>query len=178
MILKKQLRAADPVPTILPRGMSNWREPMIDERVKRRPGFIPGMPIRLADHQEWWVPAPSDLRGPDAGSDDPEYAYLLEAVDDAEDAAELRRAELALGIFLLSRNYQFSPSEFAELLEVPPGSPRFEVVRAAFRGMADAHVPRRPPVEAVPPAEWSHGWRGVLSRCADRALGRHIDTPA
>jgi len=151
---------------------------MVDERVKRRPGFTPGMPIRLADHQELWVPALGDMRGPDAGSDDPEYAYLVDAVADAEDAAELRRAELALGIYLIGRNYQFSSSEFAELLEVSPSSPRFEAVRAAFRSMADAHVPRQRPEEFTPPAQWSHGWRGLLTRCADRAFGHHADTPA
>ncbi len=171
MILNKQIRP-DPVRTARPKGGLNWRHAMVEERTRRRPGFSREMPLCLADRQEWWVPAPGALRNPAATAVDQEYELIVAWVACAEDEAELSRAELALGIYLLDRNYRLGPDDFARLLEVPPGTHQSEAVRAAFRRVAAVHVPRQRIDEAAATSPGPAGWRGLISRCASLALGR------
>src|SRR5688572_24493754 len=78
-----------PHPAAIPRGGLT----MLDEPTRRRPDFLPGGPIRLADGQDWTFPAPGE-----AADFGPDYAALVAAIDEAEDPAERLRAELALAI--------------------------------------------------------------------------------
>lgn len=143
---------------------------MVNERSKRRRDFSQGIAVRLADGQEWWVPAPGQWLGHDRRMADPEYSLLVEGMADAENAVDLARAELALGIYLLDLNYRLQPDDYAELLDVTPGDPRSDAVRVALRILTEGHVPRRDLIGDAdgPAVPCSLGWRGVLSRCADR----------
>ena len=84
---------------------------------------IEGSPVRLADGGEWILPV-FDPRN------DPECAALLAEVSEAEDRADLLRAELALTVWLLRRNYELSPAQFEALLSFPEGDPRLSALQA------------------------------------------------
>src|SRR4051794_28864858 len=66
----------------------------------RRPDFVEGFWVELADGQRWSLP------GVNPEICDAELGELRSAVAQAEDAAERFRAELAAVILLLSRNYE------------------------------------------------------------------------
>ncbi len=107
---------------------------MVDERSVRRPGFIEGTRIRLADGQSWSFPASQPDR------DDPEYDQVLRAVFEAEDDAERLRAELALTILLLARNYHLGPADYQELLGYPPGDPALARLQREVHQMVLDHA--------------------------------------
>jgi|GEM_PF-1389145 len=88
-----------------------------DECSARRPAFVDGPRVRLADGRVWTLPHR------DVSRDDPEYDALVAAVFEAEDEAEALRAGLALTIFLLDRNYDLGPDALSALLTFPPGDP-------------------------------------------------------
>jgi len=79
---------------------------MVEEGIRRRQGFHAGNWVRMGDGQRWMFPHPP------APGTDREYDALIRCLLEAEDADEARRIELALGILLLSRNYDPQPSEY------------------------------------------------------------------
>src|SRR4051794_36061040 len=107
---------------------------MLNERAVRRDDFLPGVPVLLANAQSWFFPLPAG-GGTTATSDD-DYRPLVGAVAESEDEAERLRAELALAIYLLARNYHLSPRDFRELLECRPDDPRIRAMKHSFRGLA------------------------------------------
>ena len=107
---------------------------MLNERTRRRPDFLAGAPLRLADGQPWTLPAA------EGGPLGPIGEGLVAAIREAEDEAELVRAELALAVALLGRNYALGPSEYRELLEAEPGSPAASDLRLALRQLGRDHV--------------------------------------
>ena len=145
---------------------------MRDEKSLRRPDFLPGCAVRMADGQVWSLPkAPDPYAGTaDAGTSpfadggvlDREYQATIAAVLDAEDEAERLRAELALAILLLTRNYKLRPADYQELLCDRPGSPVIASLQEAFHAVAlehARHFRRRADAESV------HGqWRRILPR--------------
>src|SRR5262245_36529215 len=102
---------------------------MRDENALRRPDFLGGIPIRFADDQAWTLPepppgAPGEKRFLDNGTGlGPDYEAAVAAVLEAEDEPERLRAELALTILLLGRNYNLAPEDFQALLTFPRSSP-------------------------------------------------------
>jgi hypothetical protein len=132
---------------------------MCNERALRRPDFLPGLPIRLADGQCWTFPVPR------ASSGSPErvapgellglfgdgYAPTLAAVLEAEDESERLRAELALAIFLLGRNYDLSPAVFREILSFRPGDAALVEMQRAFHEVAVEHSCQFPEARARVP---------------------------
>lgn len=125
---------------------------MLDEMALRRSDFLPGVRIRLADGQEWTLPgAPSGDPGPEAGGPEPDalgadYAGIVAAILEAENEAERRRAELALGIALLARNYRLAPSDFRAVLGACSGMSAAANVGLALHAVAREHVEcLRPP---------------------------------
>src|SRR5262249_50744368 len=84
---------------------------MGDETTRRRPAFVEGTWVRLADGQNWSLP-PLPAWGSDA-----EYDGIIQALIESEDQNEVLRCELATIILLLSRNYDLSPREFEEILD-------------------------------------------------------------
>lgn len=111
---------------------------MINEILFRRPHFRPGRSIRLGDGQGWIFPAP-----PGDSTVDPDYTATVMAVPEAEDRSERLRAELALAIALLDRNYDLGPVELQGLLRFPTGSPECVEVQRTFRELAPGPPRRR-----------------------------------
>jgi hypothetical protein len=71
---------------------------------------------------------------------DDDYPFLLEAIEEAEDQPEHARAELALAIFLLSRNYLLSSLDFERLFDFRGDVSRLAEARAAFHNLACEHI--------------------------------------
>jgi hypothetical protein len=113
---------------------------LLDEASCRRSGFRAGGRIRLADGRTWTLPAPATPAEPNSPPFGAEYADLIEAIMDAEDGSQQRRAELALAIFLLGHNYALSPADFTRLLGFRPDSPESTEWRLAFHQFAHEHV--------------------------------------
>ncbi len=102
----------------------------IDEASARRPGFVAGALVRLSDGSSWSLP----LRDP--AKADPEYDGLLGMVAGCADQAETLRAELALTIFLLTRNYDLSAGALDRLLRFAPGDPALIVLQRDVHAIA------------------------------------------
>ena len=116
---------------------------MVDERTLRRAAFVEGTNVVLADGQSWSLP------GRRLDHDDPEYVAMLRMVREAEDATERLRAELALTIFLLSRNYEISPELYQTLLDFEPGDPALTVLQRDVHALALAQVALLPSDEGA-----------------------------
>lgn len=99
---------------------------MLDEKALRRPDFIDGFPVTLADGQVWYLP-PVRLRCvPDDGPDGfrlvptgmgPEYVALVARAMEAKAGADIIRTELGLSRLLLLRNYALDGDQVAELIQ-------------------------------------------------------------
>jgi hypothetical protein len=107
---------------------------MLDERALRRTAFVAGTNVVLADGQSWTLP---ERR---LDHDDPEYVAMLRMVHEAEDRSEVLRAELALTIFLLSRNYELTPELYRTLLDFEPGDPDLVALQSEIHALALAQV--------------------------------------
>jgi hypothetical protein len=103
---------------------------MTDEPSARQAGFVDGPRVRLADGAEWSLP----LR--EAGRDDPEYDAILAIIAESEDQTEALRGELALTIFLLTRNYDLPADSLDALLRFAPGDPALAVLQQAVHQIA------------------------------------------
>jgi hypothetical protein len=101
-----------------------------DEQSSRRPGFVDGPRVRLADGGAWALPPRDPSR------DDPEYDALLREVVTAEDRAEALRAGLALTIFLLDRNYALDRDALGALLTFAPDDPALAALQSDVNAFA------------------------------------------
>lgn len=105
--------------------------PNVDERARRRSDFLGGVPVRMADGQEWILPKPRVRFAPSddgfavvlAGAGDAfnavssaYYAALDRPMDD-ERNIHIIRAELDLAMALIQRNYDVTPQEMAGVLQ-------------------------------------------------------------
>ncbi len=79
---------------------------MVEQKVRRRRDFQHGNWVRMGDGQRWMFPHP-----PAPGTDSA-YDALIRCLHEAEDADEALKVELAIGILLLSRNYDPKPDEY------------------------------------------------------------------
>jgi hypothetical protein len=61
---------------------------------------------------------------------------LLRGIIESEDAADCRRAELALAIFLLSRNYDLVPGDYRDILGFAPGDPALGEMQRSIHDLA------------------------------------------
>jgi hypothetical protein len=118
---------------------------MMNEENSRRPNYVLGYEIRLADGQFWhFPPAPvcpnTDLDPLASRGPDPEYLALLRAILSSEDSADRRRSELGLAIYLLSRNYNLGTEEMCRVFEFPPDRAGLEAARAALCALASPHL--------------------------------------
>jgi hypothetical protein len=103
---------------------------MVDEQALRRPDFVEGRRILLANGQAWSFPDHPPLR------DDAEQIAALRAIGESEDQADRLRAELALTILLLSRNYDLSPSDYQAILGFRPSDPALAALQHAIHELA------------------------------------------
>ncbi|RUL84203.1 hypothetical protein [Tautonia sociabilis] len=109
----------------------------------RRPGFRSGLSVILADGQRWTLPLPAEADREEIPAPVEEHIRaILEMIREAEDRAELLRAELALGIHLLSINYRLGPEQYQELLSFERSSPMRETSQEAFHRAALAYLRR------------------------------------
>jgi hypothetical protein len=106
-----------------------WKT-MVDEQALRSPTFEEGTRIRLADGQAWSFPDHPPYR------EDDEHQLVLTAIGEAEDESERLRAELALAILLLSRNYNLTPADFEAILGYAPDDPALGQMQQAVRELA------------------------------------------
>jgi len=90
---------------------------MLDERKIRRSGFREGRWVCLSDGRRW------ALAASDHYESDPECDALLRTIAQAEDKNELLFAELALTIFLLTKNYHLHASDIQSLLQFNTDDP-------------------------------------------------------
>jgi hypothetical protein len=97
------------------------------QRRSRRSNFGAGVDVRLSDGWVWTLSMPS--------RSDPECDALIAAVIEAEDRSEILRAELALTIYLLDKNYDLKPEQFGSLLCFPPDDPALASLQDALHGL-------------------------------------------
>lgn len=107
-----------------------------NEEEHRRPDFVPGSPVQLADGQIWQLRRPLVRFVPDdsndsgfqvrltlAGTD--QYPALIkefESFNDGGDRAisqgDIAKTELAIGRLLLTSNYNLTSDQIADLLQI------------------------------------------------------------
>jgi hypothetical protein len=129
---------------------------MVDEQALRRPDFVEGRRILLGNGQRWSFPDHPPLH------DDAEHIASLRAIGEAEDRADRLRAELALTILLLSRNYDLSPSDYQAILSFPPSDPSLAALQDAIHELAVEQLRALPQLLAAnsdPPAPQKSHWR-------------------
>ncbi|WP_406695927.1 hypothetical protein V5E97_33520 [Singulisphaera sp. Ch08] len=83
----------------------------------------------MADGETW------TLTVGDQSRQDPELDALLAAAINAEDQSEALRAELALTIYLLNRDYDLSPDQLALLLTFTPDDPALLALQIAVHDL-------------------------------------------
>ena len=105
-------------------------------------GPVDGVRVRLSDGGSW------TLLYRDPFGNDPEYDALLQAVFEAEDRAEGLRAELALTILLLDREYKLPPDRLSSLLSFEPESPALTALQAAVHDLVLVSMERSRAVSA------------------------------
>jgi hypothetical protein len=102
---------------------------MVDESVHRRATFREGKWLRMADGQDWSFPRP-----PAPGAD-LEFDATLRTLHEAESWDEALRAEFALAILLLSRNYDLMPREYEQIFGFGTRKADRSLFQSAFSGM-------------------------------------------
>jgi hypothetical protein len=138
---------------------------MIDEKSLRRAEFLDGQPIRLADGTFWTLPMPPAVDTPENIGEGPpvcdvfgpRYSAILDAIREAEDDAEVLRAELTLAIFLLRRNYDLDRIGLRSLLHFDNPEELAQMQRT-MSVVASAHLrsfhSRRRPLEGGVERRW------------------------
>lgn len=117
--------------------------PKLDELALRRPTFLGGVPVTLADGQDWTIPVPEmrlrlDRTAPEGlqfcfgfgGEVDPEFSRLRREYEDAEGLESLR-IEMRLMDLSLSKNYELSDDAAATLLDFAVGKGIMDEAREA-----------------------------------------------
>jgi hypothetical protein len=110
---------------------------MVSEKARRRAEFQAGTGIKMADGQEWLFSSP-----PPPGTD-AEYDGLVEGLLEAEDQNDARKSELAIAMFLLSRNYQPTPREYEEIFSFRTQDATRSSAQEAISGLISADLDRR-----------------------------------
>lgn len=128
---------------------------MLLESLKRREGFDAGRshPVVLSDGQTWLLPKPwiaihpvfRDGRPVDEWrclTYGPELDALIERIKDSDDLVEQVTAGVALAALLLTRNYDLTDDELAEVLVYRAGDP---ASRAMLESVLDVVTGRTGP---------------------------------
>jgi hypothetical protein len=136
---------------------------MLNETTYRSLSFQEGTEVRLADGNVWTLPAAAPLLEQDGTSNeaDESLSGLLDGVLEAEDRSEQLRAELALAIHLLGRNYRIGPRQYQAILAFAAGSPLLGASQEAFHAVALDYAsrfrrhPGRSPESTLPSGWWT-----------------------
>jgi len=105
---------------------------MIEEASRRRPGFAPGIPVKMADGQCWELPRPTVDLAPKFGDDGemvltrmtslgPGFDGLLEELAGTAAWTDTLLVTFKIGAHLLRANYELSGDELATLLRYRTG---------------------------------------------------------
>lgn len=103
----------------------------LDEAALRRPDWLGGVPVTLADGQEWTLPRAATYFEPDADDDaevrqrwnlGEEYGALVQRLAEAQRPSDHVRAEIALARWLLTRNYALNRAQLVTLLRFGYGA--------------------------------------------------------
>ena len=145
--------------------------PKIDEQASRRPDFVPGEPVTLADGQEWQLRRPVVEFAPadnDAGftihlslDDDGSFGAALaaiEALDDDASLSTLAGLELRAARMALLANYDLTTTQAGTLLRFGYESgTRGHSLREDVMGVVWGRGPKRSAggddAQPTPPAE-------------------------
>lgn len=141
--------------------------PKLNEVEKRRPDFVPGTPVVLADGQAWSLRRPRVWFIVDDGNasgwracleldDGDDYQSLLDALygaraiynDGADDGSVIIRSQLNLGRRLLLANYDLTPEEVGRILRYAYDSsanPEGCRIRDEVMAVAEGHGPKPSP---------------------------------
>jgi hypothetical protein len=123
---------------------------MLDEVALRKPEWVEGYPVTLADGQIWHIPRPKfrfkpkfvDGKveiggGATFGPDLEKETEVLYGIVDAE-PSEYMRVKFAMAVRLLGANYNLTAHDFGELIVLEPGDQasdaRWEELSAALMG--------------------------------------------
>ena len=103
----------------------------LDEVTLRRPDFVEGEPVVLADGQTWQLRRPLVRFTPadtDSGfavvlslNNDPQYGSLYRRYEAVEPGSPVMAESLALPRAVLLANYELTPEQVGELIHMPPG---------------------------------------------------------
>lgn len=129
------------------------------ELSRRRPDFVGGVPVVMADGREWHVARPLARFGFDAGPGGFAVVLSLDGSDgfaaasaevdrasDANDGPGMIRAELALAALMLRRNYRLTDAELGAVLQFgydAEADPEGAAIREAILGVARGDSPKR-----------------------------------
>jgi hypothetical protein len=136
----------------------------------RRPDFRGGIPVLLADGQEWSFAGPRELAEADANRRD-DLTELLSEIAQAEDESDRLRGELALAIFLFSINYDLPPADYTRLLAHVPGKASGSAMQAGFRDLARRHAQVNCRRDAIPAVKHGRRFRLPAFRTVRRDPG-------
>jgi hypothetical protein len=128
--------------------------PQIDEKQRRRPDFRGGVPVRMADGQDWTLPRPRVRFVPDDGPEGfrvyltgpgDDYADLLAATDAPPDVGGMIRADMALARRLVTTNYDLTGDELVAIVQLGYDSendPDGLAIRLAILDVAHGRDPK------------------------------------
>ena len=128
---------------------------MFSEHEKRRSDFRPGVPVTLADGQDWELRRPLIRFIPDdtdvgyqvyVQGIDGDYSALIAAREKAVTDGDLFKAELAMGRAILTANYDLTTAEIGSLLQFGYNDvtdPEGAQIRADVMAVATGNDPKR-----------------------------------
>ena len=142
----------------------------IDEMSARRPDFVPGEPVLLADGQEWQLRRPVVEFAPadnDAGftvhltlDDDGSFGAALDAIEAMDDTASMSALvvlELKVARMVLLANYDLTPVQVGTLLRFGYDGGRAAKLREDVMDVVWGRGPKRSAAgddaPSTPPAE-------------------------
>ena len=130
--------------------------PPLDEASSRRPDFLGGAAVVLADGQTWTLPRPRSHFVPDDDASGvrrgwnlgDEYGVLFDRLLEADDDMAMIAGEFALARFLILRNYALTPAQANGLLRFGYGAtadPEAADMRSAVMAVATGRDPSPKP---------------------------------
>lgn len=104
-------------------------------------------PVTMADGQKWWLPKPwcvirpsfadGKMVAPDKLTYGHELDPMIRRIREEEDPFARIYATMALGAFLLERNYDLNNAEIESLVEYHPGDPASQEMLKGILDLAE-----------------------------------------
>jgi hypothetical protein len=139
--------------------------PRIEEKSRRKPDFLGGQGLLMADGQDWIFPKPRVRFAP--SDDSTGYTIVLDAGDGYQELINKYRevydapsssiesrlsAEMAIGVFLLRRNYELTTQEMSGILQYAldeDTDPEGYRIRDQVLDLAFGHTPSSKPLAGI-----------------------------